>query len=929
MTDKILFWNCCGGLRSKIDTVRLIINKFQPLAMFISEAELKSNHETSWFSIQGYEFNHSSTLKKHEKSRLISYTRSNSNLKVRMDLIKNENVEIIPIDYLDTRIIGIYRPFKLHENMTKETAIQEFINTLKSLEHGKTRLIYGGDFNVNLKKDDPDSRTLRGFQDDLALQQLVTKPTWSRIVDENGKQRLRKSTLDLVFTNIEDVLVKIDDPWSSDHKLVIALLPNKHKQGINREKFIVRNWSEYNPARASHLARKLIDTITEEDLDVNRQAQQIEKLFLKVQDKLCPERVVRTSRQSDIKHNNIEKIKKKRKRLMHKINTDKRLTEEEIEHALSTIKSLNRDLKIAIKRERKHLISTKLQSKDPKCFWSTIRQIEGKQIRQNVDQFIINGKSITDGNQIANEFIQFFTSKVNNLSKNEQSYHWARSSEHVIFSIQDLTDALSTFKRKLSKGSDGIMMKTIRDCSSGMMDYLLALMNKAASEGIPESWRLAKIIPLHKKGNKQEIENYRPIANLQSISKLYEKMLLQKINEMVPGIEGFHQHGFQKAKSTTTALLELQSEISHKLDAGFKVATYSIDMSAAFDLLRPHLFHQLDIPPVILNPIIDFLSQRRMMVQHEKFISETVNMPIGCVQGSVLGPKLFSIYCKDLANALIPSAHLVSYADDSYVTVANSDYQLLKEDLQTCINQHEEFMERIGMVVNKQKTELVVFSKKDDITIELSNGIKSSQQFKALGVIFTKNLSWDTHITQIINKTSKTINSIKFLRRYITSDNALKITTSQYFGQAYYGAPIWLNKTLSFSQWDRLNRQHYRALRAAIGDYSRKIPRVVLDVIAKRATPKEWSNYINASTAIKVYNNGNTRIGQQLREKGYINDRRPNRAVFIDQSRKMIGQHQLVNRLQCMSDLDFPWIGEESQHTIRRSLKKAFFKNGL
>ena len=78
---------------------------------------------------------------------------------------------------------------------------------------------------------------------------------------------------------------------------------------------------------------------------------------------------------------------------------------------------------------------------------------------------------------------------------------------------------------------------------------------------IPEQWRVSKIIPVHKKGFKSKIENYRPVANLGSVSKVFEKCILKRINdlEIISGssLAGKQQHGFQKNKSTVTACLLL------------------------------------------------------------------------------------------------------------------------------------------------------------------------------------------------------------------------------------------------------------------------------------------------------------------------------------------------------------------------------------
>ena len=80
---------------------------------------------------------------------------------------------------------------------------------------------------------------------------------------------------------------------------------------------------------------------------------------------------------------------------------------------------------------------------------------------------------------------------------------------------------------------------------------------------IPEQWKTAKIIPLHKKGNKDNISNYRPISNLCTMSKIYEKLILQQLLKIAKDnkvdLTGDAQHGFKQNRSTVTAAAELQS----------------------------------------------------------------------------------------------------------------------------------------------------------------------------------------------------------------------------------------------------------------------------------------------------------------------------------------------------------------------------------
>ena len=106
-------------------------------------------------------------------------------------------------------------------------------------------------------------------------------------------------------------------------------------------------------------------------------------------------------------------------------------------------------------------------------------------------------------------------------------------------------------------------------------DYLLDPLAKLfllvyAEKVIPDQWRFVKIVPVHKKGSKQMIENYRPVANLCCTSKIFERLILNRISKLESLnntiLAGEEQHGFTKGKSTATAGLLIQSLIARALD---------------------------------------------------------------------------------------------------------------------------------------------------------------------------------------------------------------------------------------------------------------------------------------------------------------------------------------------------------------------------
>jgi len=153
----------------------------------------------------------------------------------------------------------------------------------------------------------------------------------------------------------------------------------------------------------------------------------------------------------------------------------------------------------------------------------------------------------------------------------------------------------------------------------------------------------------------------------------------------------------------------------------------------------------------------------------------------------------------------------------------------------------------------------------------------------------------------------------------------LRVVTSHYFGQSYYCSPVWLNDALSHINWNRMRSQHYRALRAAFGDYKRKMSHDLLDRLSARATPRQWSYYITAKTAIGLYLKSDTRLAEDLRSNAFINDRAPGSATFSDLSRLKVGRNQFKNRLKHMSMLKFNWTNNPSDNFIRTQLKKTFF----
>jgi len=178
----------------------------------------------------------------------------------------------------------------------------------KTITHGKSRL-------VCFVKDDSTLRPLDIKLDNIEVV-VVESNTLERIITINDRKVHKTSRLDLVFSKM-DISVKLLDKLTSDHEVVLVKLKNKitHNQ---REKHYRRIWTSYTP---DCLISKL--TFCQVGNSVDDLALNITNSINKALDEICPIRVIRTSRLSDLLDQELEKLKKKRKRLLKDFNRTK------------------------------------------------------------------------------------------------------------------------------------------------------------------------------------------------------------------------------------------------------------------------------------------------------------------------------------------------------------------------------------------------------------------------------------------------------------------------------------------------------------------------------------------------------------------------------------------------------------------------------
>jgi len=918
---KLIYWNCSHGIASKIEIVKEIINEHRPHVMFVSESEIKANQDLDFYNIEGYQLHLANTIKSRNKSRIIAY--SDKRLKLdRKSELEGEYQDIIALDLNKIRLIGLYNPFKVHEGETRSGNFHRLIDTLKSVKEQNRDLIVGGDFNVDWSTENAHKIKLTSWAEDEELHQIVNEHTRHRCVKLENGSRMETSTIDHVYVK-DELKIKpriIPTIWS-DHDVILVSYPYKVELTTLKKKLLLREWRNYN-------ARKMIKILLKHQ-EIRYNIGKLIQLIHQIMDDEIPLRVVRFKPQlGQIASTKVAKRTKKRDR---QIKLWKKYGN--IYH-FQYAQYLSKTLRGIIKRERKVKIQTKLQTPNAKTFWHMIKGLTGKNKHSeelNIEKK--DGSLTSNEKEISEMFVDFFSEKVKKLSgltQDEWESEWIprqEPSSYLDITTDDIIKASKLLKSKKCYGPDGIPLRIIKDIGTLAPELIVNSFNLFVRNGMPENLKVSRIIPLHKKLTKTNIENYRPIANLSSIAKLYEKVILKKLQDETKDQEGDYQHAYRAHHSTTSALLELQHKISKNLEKNPLVAVYSMDLSAAFDLLRVDIMletlKEIEISHGLAKVIEDFLTWRRIYVEVSGERSKQVSMPLGCVQGSILGPRLFTLYMGKLKQVL-QHEDVISYADDSYVIIAAKDMEDLKAKTKTISTRHVNYLQRLGMVVNTTKTEIVIFNKNpmEEIFEIHTSQVKSQSSMKALGVVFQHNLKWDLHVQNLIKRANPKLSVLKKIRKNLDMTQFLKIATSQIFSILYYASPVWLNSTCSQALWDRLKSFHYRVLRAATCDYKRRKPRVLLDKKCKRATPQMWGAYSTYSLVLKIIRDRYPKyLYDQLSTTLYTESRKPLIGKFYDNSKGKVGKHRLECRLTALKDLE--WYGLElSNDAIRTSLKK-------
>lgn len=523
------------------------------------------------------------------------------------------------------------------------------------------------------------------------------------------------------------------------------------------------------------------------------------------------------------KINNLKKFSKKLKLYPNNVKLEK------------YVKGLSKQVRVDVKITKNFYYQNKFDSEcnNSKATWKIIDELLGRNSNNKRLEQIYQFQSeniLTSSQMISEEFNNFFINVSKELTASFGSANTDRlEANKCIFGAEknygsscffepinssEILYEIKHLKNKPSKGFDGINNFVVKNCAWFLVDVLEFLYNLSLDSGIfPNILKLAIVIPIFKKGDELQLNNYRPISLLSTVSKIFEKLIKHRLLSYLDKVKFLHgnQYGFTAGKSTEEALLHFLSQIYATTNSSQKPAALFVDISKAFDTVNHILLiaklSNIGIRGNILDWFESYVQDRRQVVKIGETVSSPGHINCGVPQGSVLGPLLFLVYFNSIFEIDL-IGHATAFADDLALSYAANDggsdiIHWLKEDLGKLSKWF--YHNRLAI---SDKSKVMFFGRQDTTTfanrlfyhVYLCDrnacssrcfALQVVNEFRYLGLIVDSQLTWRSHLNNVKKNVIWTIHKFYNLRNCCSMITLRKLYHALVESIIMYGISSW------------------------------------------------------------------------------------------------------------------------------------------
>lgn len=727
-------------------------------------------------------------------------------------------------------ILTIYRP-----PLTSKSLFNSELSTLlEDLASHPSELIITGDFNIHI--DDQNSSSTSSFLtllDTFGLSQLVSFPT-----------HISGHTLDLLITRTaSNIVSEIDFTLSSisDHSAILSVLSVPSHSRTPRITKLIRNIKSINTVIFSNdiLSSCLYSAPAS---TLHAYCQQFSATLSMLLDKHAPLKTISCRSQSCKPFITPEILKEKSKR--SKLESIFRRNKTAANKARFKQQARLLDKLITASRRSYYRTLISNSSYQPKKLWSALDALLSRKSPPCFPTSIAP-------DQLASSFLNFFGDKITKLCStftqtstscvsalNKPPFTPPHLSSFAPATADEVRAAILSASNATCS-LDSIPTRLLKSCLDSLIHPITTIINLSLSAGVfPDDLKTAIVTPLHKKHSlpHEELSSYRPISNLNFISKVLERIIHSRLTnhlESFPSMCPF-QSAYRKFHSTESALLRIYNDLLLAINHQKVSALILLDLSAAFDtidhqILLSRLATNFGLSGTAFSLLSSYLKDRSQCVSIGSINSPSSTLHTGIPQGSVLGPLLFCLYTSPLGHLLSDtpvSYHL--YADDTqlYISFSSSDSIPNLNILSSALDSVYSWLYSNRLSVNPTKTEYLLIGTPQQRSKLVSSSIvfrgnllKPSENCRNLGVVFDSHLSFKKHFSDVCRSSFYHIRQLRQIRSSLDKNsatvlaNALVSSKLDYCNSLFYGLPA--------SSLDRFQRVQNALARVVIPSVKR------------------------------------------------------------------------------------------------------------
>lgn len=814
-----------ASLPRHIDELRIWLNDQNVDILAINETRLDSTIPDESVKISNYE------IIRKDRNRfgggVCMYVRNSINYVNKSSMVTSETeaicLEIRKSQSKPFTIISCYRP----PNYEAKVFFKNLEQIVNGLEFGNNELYILGDLNCNMLLTDgsaPNAQ-LNALCELYQLEQLIKDPT--RITMNT------RTLIDIVLTNKPQRIISsgVIHLSISDHSLVYAIRTISVTHKTTHTITEIRNFKNFNVESFNDELERTPWRSVNNHCDPNLMWDCWKTMFLDIVDKHAPIKKKRIKNKkspwltASIKKSMINRDKLKSAAI--KTNT----AEDWLNY-----KNLKNRLNNEIKKTKTRYYQENFRSNTgkPREIWKSINEIMSRNTKNDskINSIKTDAGSTTSPEVMSEAFNKYFTEIGSNLAyqlpKSTKSYSDFINPVNSRFQLELISSPkvlklLNNLSANKATGIDKIPCCLVKLAAPYIADSLCDIFNSSIRLGIfPSDWKIAKIIPIYKGDEKDELGNYRPISILSPISKVFERLIYDQLYEYlsVNNLLSESQSGFRRFHSTMTTLLDATTEWYENMDKGKLNCVVFLDLSKAFDTVNHTILldklARYGLQPETVNWFSSFLTDRKQQCLVDGHLSSPRKIQCGVPQGSILGPLLFLIYINDLPSCLKYSKARM-FADDTTVTTADKSIIKMIQNANSDLANLREWLLANKLSLNLGKTEQMFIASDDNLnkicdsaSIYLANKpLRKVRKSKSLGIFIDERLSWSVHIDTVAKKVSSAIGGLRQIRHLVNKKTAITIYNALIRSLFDYCDLVWDSVNLTLAK--RLQKLNNRA----------------------------------------------------------------------------------------------------------------------